>query len=351
MKLVLVDTSITGHHVPYIQALSNLTDETLAILPEALPSLSIPQRVCAFPRGSKRRLSDFLKWAKSVRAIVDQEQPDIVHFLMGDDFYRFFGAGLGLFLRYKVVVTLHWMRSGFAGRLSTKCIAWHSDSVVVHSEYIQQKLGSYGIRNAVHIEYPQFGTVYYTTAEARSHWQLEQGIPVIACIGGTRYDKGLDILLEALKKVEKPFQLLIAGKAEHFGEDFIWEHTQSYSDCVHLHLRFLSDEELASAVCAADIIALPYRRKFDGASGPLGDGVVHSKRIVGPNHGNLGDTISNNHLGYTFETEKVDSLAAVLNRTLGEKWEPDRQYQEYQKMLSPEYFRIKYYELYQTMLV
>lgn len=350
MKLVLVDTSITGHHVPYIQALSNLTDETLAILPEALPSLSIPQRVCAFPRGSKRRLADFLKWARAVRRIVDQEKPDIVHFLMGDDFYRFFGARLGLFARYKVVVTLHWTRGGFAGRLSTRCIAWHSDSVVVHSEYIQQRLSSYGIRNAVHIEYPQFGTTFYPTEEARAHWQLRQDIPVIACIGGTRHDKGLDILLEALGKVNKPFQLLVAGKAEHFSEAYIREHTQSYSDCVHLHMRFLTDEELASAVCAADVIALPYRRKFDGASGPLGDGVVHSKMIVGPNHGNLGDTISRNHLGYTFETENPDSLAEVLNRALGEKWEPDELYAEYQKMISADRFQARYSVLYREVI-
>lgn len=350
MKLVLVDTSVTGHHVPYLQALSNLADETIAILPEELPSLSIPQRICAFPHGSKRRFSDFLKWANAVKHIVDQEKPDIVHFLMGDDFYRFFGAGLCLFARYKVVVTLHWMRSGFAGRLSTKFIAWHSDSVIVHSEYIQQKLSSYGIRNAVHIEYPQFGTTFYPKEEARAYWQLRQDTPVIACVGGTRFDKGLDILLEALKKVEKPFQLLIAGKAEHFSEDFIREHTQSYSDCVHLHMRFLTDEELASAVCAADVIALPYRRKFDGASGPLGDGVVHSKMIVGPNHGNLGDTISRNHLGYTFETENPDSLAEVLNRALGEKWEPDELYAEYQKMISADRFQARYSVLYREVI-
>ena len=50
--------------------------------------------------------------------------------------------------------------------------------------------------------------------------------------------------------------------------------------------------------------------------------------IVGPNHGNLGDTISKNHLGYTFETENVESLAEVLNRALAEKWEPDEMYAE-----------------------
>ena len=350
MKVVFVDSSVTGHHLAYMDALSGVCEEALAILPEEAESLGMRQRICPFPRGSKRKLSAFLKWAKAVRKIVEQEKPDIVHFLTGDDFYRFFGAGLYLFARCKVVVTLHWMRGGFAGRLSTRCIARHADSVVVHSEYIQQKLSSYGIRNAVHIEYPQFGTSFYPMEEARAYWQLEQDIPVIACIGGTRHDKGLDILIEALKQVKKPFQLLVAGKAEHFSEAYIQEHTQSYSDCVHLHMRFLTDAELASAVCAADVIALPYRRRFDGASGPLGDGVVHSKMIVGPNHGNLGDTIRRNHLGYTFETENVDSLAEVLNRALGKKWIPDERYRQYQEMLSPERFCTSYKMLYMKLL-
>ena len=351
MKVVFIDTSVSGHHAAYICALENIPDSAEAILPERIETLHIRQVECILKNSPKRKLTDFLKWVRAVRQIVDLEQPDIVHFLMGDDFYRFFGAGLSLFSKYRVVVTLHWMRSGLAGRLSTKCIAMQADRVVVHSDYIQQKLQSYGVRNAEHIEYPQFGTTLYTTEEARAAWNLRQKIPVVVAIGNTRYDKGLDILLDALEKVKRPFQLLIAGNTTYFGEEYIKEKIRPYSENVRLYLKYLSDDELASAVCAADIIALPYRKKFDGASGPLGDGVVHSKMIVGPCHGTLGYTIKKHHLGATFETENVGSLAEVLNRALGETWKPDRQYQEYQKMLSPEYFRIKYFELYQTMLV
>lgn len=351
MKVVFIDTSVSGHHAAYICALENIPDSAEAILPEQIGNLHIRQVECILKNSPKRKLTDFLKWVRAVRQIVDREQPDIVHFLMGDDFYRFFGAGLGLFSKYKVVITLHWMRSGLAGRLSTKCIALQSDRIVVHSDYILQKLRSYGIRNTDHIEYPQFGTTFYTTEEARAAWNLRQKIPVVVAIGNTRYDKGLDILLDALEKVKRPFQLLIAGNTTYFGEEYIKEKIRPYSENVRLYLKYLSDEELASAVCAADIIALPYRKKFDGASGPLGDGVVHSKMIVGPNHGTLGYTIKKHHLGATFETENVDSLAEVLNHALEETWKPDRQYHEYQKMLSPEYFRKKYFELYQKMLV
>lgn len=53
---------------------------------------------------------------------------------------------------------------------------------------------------------------------------------------------------------------------------------------------FLSEEEFAYASEAADIIVLPYRKIFSGASGPLGEGVWKRKCIVGPMEGNLGYT-------------------------------------------------------------
>ena len=350
MKVVFVDSSISGHHLPYIQALAEINENALAILPEEDASLQIRQKICPFPQGSQRRLSDFLQWVREVRQIVDQEKPDIVHFLTGDDFYRFFGAGLSLFSRYKVVVTLHWMRSGFAGKLSTRCIAWQSSRVVVHSEYLLEKIQSYGIKDAVHIEYPQFGTEYFTTEEARSMWQLEQSIPVITCIGNTRYDKGLDILLEALNGVNQPFQLLVAGKAAYFSEEFIKEKTAAYRDRVRLHMTYLSEREYASAVCASDMIVLPYRKKFNGASGPLGDGVVHSKMIVGPSHGNLGETIRRYHLGDTFDSEDPHALSEVLNRAMSAPWQPDEQYRLYQEKLSPDLFQAQYGMLYGALI-
>lgn len=50
----------------------------------------------------------------------------------------------------------------------------------------------------------------------------------------------------------------------------------------------MTDREFAEVIAASDIIALPYRKKFNGASGPLVEGVYLGKCIIGPNHGNLG---------------------------------------------------------------
>lgn len=350
MKIVYVDTNIAGHHIPYLQGLAGLADEAVAILPENVPTLAMQQYVCEFPTAPKRKLSDFDKWIRAVKAAVDAEKPDIVHFLMGDDFYRFFGWGLRRFSAYKTILTLHWMRGGLPGVLSTKCIAGAVDTVVVHSDYLKCRLQDEGIHNVIHIEYPRFQTLTYEPQTAKAHWDLKPDVPVIACLGNTRYDKGIDILLDALRSVKAPFQLLVAGKAAYFDETFIRDKIKAYQDHVTLHLNYLSDEEMALAASAADLVVLPYRKVFDGASGPLGEGAALGKVIIGPDHGNLGDTIRKNHLGYTFQSEDTSSLAQTLEKALTQSFERDTVYEAYQRALNPERFRDGYRLAYKVLL-
>lgn len=349
MKIVYIDSSVDGHHVPYIRALTTISSDAVVIWPKEISSVKSKQIICPFPTNKRRTLWGFLKWIRKVKKLADRETPDVVHFLTGDDFYRFFGLGLSAFSKYKTIVTLHWMRNGWLGKASTKCIAKQVDTVVVHSCYIKKELSATGIMNVQHVEYPQFGTTYYKKEEACKYWGIDPSIPLIACIGNTRYDKGLDVLLKALEKIDVPFQLLVAGKAAYFNRTYIENEISNYRCRVKLHLDYLSDEELSLAVSAADIIALPYRKKFDGASGPMVDGVSHSKMIVGPNHGNLGYAIRMYHLGYTFETEDVCSLADAIQTALSRNWEPDEKYKEYKNALSLSAFMMKYQELYKKL--
>ncbi len=346
MKIAYVDISTDGHHLTYLSALTeSKAYESILILPEKI-DLDCKQYVCSTKEGKKRNLRTFLKWISEVYQIVKKEKPDIVHFLYGDAFYRFFGAGLSKFKKYKTVVTLHWARNSFAGKFSTKMICSKVDCVVVHSQYIKDLFGSYGVKNVMHIEYPQFNERKISKKEACQYWGIDESIPTISCIGNTRHDKGLDVLLEALRKVKSPFQLLIAGKEEAFDEEYILQVASPFKDRLKLCLHYLSDTELSNALGGADIIILPYRKVFDGASGPLGEGVALSKCIVGPNHGTLGYTIKNNHLGYTFESENVDSLVNVIELALSKPFVTDNVYEKYKDMLNPKFFILSYKELY-----
>ncbi len=179
---------------------------------------------------------------------------------------------------------------------------------------------------------------------------LSSEVPVLLTIGGTRYKKGLDILLEALRNVKKPFQLLIAGKEEDFDRNYIEENIKSYKDNVKLLMRVLSDEEFAICINAADFIVLPYRKSFNGASGPLGEGVWRKKTIIAPNHGSLGSIIHEYNLGVTFETEDVNDLTKIISEQLENKHEWNDTAENYRLTLSVDSFANEHQKLYYSLM-
>ncbi len=353
MKILFIDNATDGHHANYLLYLTkDKQHQYVAVLPEEIAEFNGTTYICDIRKGNSRRsFRWYMAWLNRVYGIVKQEKPDVVHFLNADTFYRFFGVGLYKFKAYHSVATMHWVRDGAIQKLSLACICHAVKRLVVHSAYMADRVRESGSKNVVHIEYPVFGLEKeIDPVEAKKSWELKPDVPVIAAIGGTRDDKGLDLLLKALQAVKKPFQLLIAGKAETFGDNYIRLHSSSYSSSVTTALRYLSNEELENAIWGADIIVLPYKKIFTGASGPLTEGAWCRKCIVGPNHGNIGNTITRNHLGYTFVSEEVDDLAKTLNEALSKTFTPDEVYLEYTKSLQPELFTERYIQLYEDVV-
>ena len=297
---------------------------------------------------------NYFAWIQEVKKLAEKIKPDVVHFLTGDIFYRYFGLGLrSLKKKYPILITLHQIRRSTLRDISLKCISNSADILVVHTEKIQSDLKKMGIYNTRHIEYPRFNTVSaFTKGEAFS--MLANECPkqkVLLALGATREEKGLDILLKALRKVEAPFYLIIAGAEDYYTRDFIEREINSYRENVLLILDYLSELMFAACINASDIIVLPYKKSFDGASGPLGEGVWLSKEIIGANHGSLGRIIEDNHLGYTFESENSDSLASVLNCALISDFKIDNKFEKYRISLNAKYFQQSYVELYNGFML
>ena len=346
MKILLVDMATSGHRYQYIEALMACCDaEFVLAVPEKM-EFPCRQYTVDVKTGSSRTFSSYRQWMKSIREITRKEEPDLVHFLYGDGFYKYFGYGISCIPCKRKITTMHMIRRGSAPELSLRFLSRKFEAVIVHSEYLKEEAIRAGARHVVHIEYPHFHPVRQNDGTEKAFFGLNNRSKVIACLGGTRSDKGLDILLDALNDVKQKFQLLVAGSVMDFDQEAISTRIRKYSDSVHLYLKYLTDSELDKALCAADIICLPYRRCFNGASGPLGEGVSYGKCIVGPNHGNLGQTIRNNHLGYVFETESHDDLARTLDLALKTDFVPDRHYLEYMKAIDVQTFKNRYAELY-----
>lgn len=353
MRLLLVETQITGHHLTYLKGLLSAlkdNDEYLIVLPETSLTTELPEdKICLIP-FEKEGKRHYFQWLQQLTQIARQFQPDMIHLTYGDDLYRYMGAGLNSLKQIaSLIITYHQIRRSTLRDFSIKRIAKRCHKVVVHTKQLSEDLQTIGIHNIEHIEYPQFAN---TESMDQQDALKELGISetqgkVLLALGGTREDKGLDILLEALRGVKEPFHLIIAGKEEQYSRDFIEKNIGLYRNQVSMFLEFLSEEKLQCCLNAADIMVLPYRKSFDGASGPLGEGVWLRKEIVGPSHGSLKQMIKENHLGKLFISEDPESLGSVLEKALSEEWKPDSRYEDYRTELDPVRFADHYRKLYQ----
>ena len=349
MKVLFIDNCVDGHHLEYMSSLANSYEhESVMILPKkvSLPA-HIHQYIFQEDIESKNPLG-YILLISYVKKIAREENVDVIHFLNYDPLVKYFGVLLRALKKYRIILTFHHYRYSKLHDFARKKIYRNCSYGIVHTKHLQEYSLKKGIKNCVHIEYPVFKDyLSIDRNESRLFWSVpEDETKVLLTLGGTRYNKGLDILLNALKDVKDPFYLIIAGKEEHFNRDYIEAQIASYKDRVNLHLAYLTDQEVQTAIVASDYVVLPYRKEFDGASGPLGEGVIAGKCIIGPEHGSLGDIITSNHLGYVFEAENPKSLYSIVRRALRTEFEADESYRQYMNSIQLDTFLRRYELLY-----
>lgn len=351
MTYLLVDTCSTGHHLTYIMSIARACakDSKVIILMPRIEDTSMieGQENILYTVIENGKYGSLLKQVKN---IVKEKKVDIVHFVYADAFMKYFGYGLSG-IQCKVVLTFHQIRNSKLRVFSRKRMFEKVDCGVVHTKSILMQLNKDGIKNVKHIEYPYFQSVSQIDQDyAREVLGISKSVPVLLALGGTRYDKGIDLLLKSLNKVKEPFFLLIAGKEQDIKIDEIKAASSGYSQNVKMIMKFLTDEEFELCLSASDFVVLPYRKCFDGASGPLGEGVAYGKVIIGANHGSLGQLIEDNHLGYTFESENTEHMASVISAALKNPYEKQSEYRKYQEQLRPERFQDEYMQLYADLM-
>lgn len=341
-----------GHHISYLSALVNgmkVQNDVVCILPEEVPGLGVKQHVLDTP---DRKVRNYIEYMKSLGKIIADEKPDIIHFLYADFFYRYFGLGIGKVRRAncRIIGTLHSIPNSSLKMHAVFSFCKKIDCSVVHTETLADILESHKISCVHAVSYPCFmKKPDMSKNEACDHLELDNNIPVIAAMGGTRRDKGLDLLMTALSRIKLPFQLLVAGKEDEIRAEQIIEITKPYSGQVKTLLKTLSDEEYSLCLLASDIIALPYRKILSGASGPLAEGVLFGKTIVSSDYGSIGNIVRDNHLGYLWNTDSIDDMVNVLNDVLSSSFEYDDKACSYRDNLAVSVFLSRYENIYKCL--
>lgn len=349
MKILYIDISLRGHRVAYLKAIAERNRECIALLPEKSSEIPCKQIIMTSGYDKKRNLNNYIHWIAEIRKLVKSENINLVHFLCGDALYKFFGFKLST-IPARIIVTYHHVQFCRIRNVSLAKIFAKTDMGIVHTDHLKESLNQIGIDNVVKIEYPVFGDVAELDAVyAKKKIGLPCDRPCIVVLGGTQRYKGLDILLEALKKVNHPFYLYITGLERDFTLDYIKKESAQYADSVGYCMKRLNDDEYRLALAATDYIVLPYKFEFDGASGPMIEGVWNRKYIIGAEHGSMGSIIKKYNLGRTFKTENADDLARVLNDVLEKKETWSSEAEKFRTEITVEHFLNSYSNLYINM--
>jgi glycosyltransferase involved in cell wall biosynthesis len=360
VKILLVGLSSDGHrkqYLEYIAAVVNQQNQAVLLCPAACADdFNVPcKRVMRSGFEEKRTWKRYVQMLFQIRKAASEEGADIIHFLEADEIYRYFGLGLGMFSKFRMVMTFHHLYTENWRNLAIKSIMSKIDCSVVHTKMLAEFYSSQLKRSFIkQIEYPVFDyeeLLKISPVTAKKEYSLPLDKKVIGLLGGTLRYKGYHFLLENLQYLKREgIYFLFAGNERDY------THSQIETALKENHvegtviLRRLTSYEFRCAIQASDIILLPYGREFNGASGPLAEGVCAGKTIIGSDHGSLGSLIRDNHIGYTFETENGQDLIRVLNQVKEKDFLYDKTAEEYRKSLQPEFFGEAYLKVYRKLL-
>ncbi len=293
---------------------------------------------CQFEFIDKKKQWSQLHWAanrfyRSLRnslrrnRFAVREHFDVVHFqgvgtpLLDQFFLK------SLIRHLPVVLTVHDVKPHYERFVSRASFIKRSLQIphclIVHYEDGRKQLADHWGICSDHIDVIPHGIMHLQNppdpTDARKKLNLPLDRQIILFFGGIRPNKGLDILLKALKIVKSRNQrvlLVIAGgllgrfNFEPYSDIIkkadLSEHVQTF-------VHFIPEEEVDYFFAASDLVVLPYL-KFEAQSGVLLRAYAHKKPVVVSNIGAMGELVSSDKVGLVVEPGAVEPLAlAVIN--------------------------------------
>jgi glycosyltransferase involved in cell wall biosynthesis len=147
---------------------------------------------------------------------------------------------------------------------------------------------------------------------------VPKGVPILLFFGLVRPYKGLDVLLEALARVQRPLHLIIAGE---FWTDEVAYREQiealGLATAVTILNKYVPDEEVAALMQTAAVVVLPYRSATQSAVVQVAFG--HGKPVITTNVGGLAEAVVDGRTGLVVPPADPAALAAAIERFFAEE--------------------------------
>lgn len=224
----------------------------------------------------------------------------------------------------KVVLTVHdLMPHDTADRHKSDFQALYHDvdAIICHSDHIAKRLQAEFNVSLSKIDVIAHGPFFYdlpvpaSTAILQS-FSLEGAKPLFLWQGIIFPYKGIDLLLDAWQAVEHELPeacLLIAGTGSPELLDQIRRQVNElHLQNVHLHMRFITTEELVTLYRAADVVVYPYRAIT--TSGALATGLALGKTIVASNLPVFRELLTHQETALLVDPQNKQEFASALIR-------------------------------------
>lgn len=352
MRILLCERALSGHRRIYVSRLLRTPGVECFCFTPGNVGVDEDHYIEYRWSGNDKSLTDYLSWIRQIRQIVLREKIDIVHLLDGDSIMRWFGLGFGSLGTSRIVLTYHRFYSGLLRRISYHCMCGGKNRCcVAHTPEISDNLTQVGLKSVHLCTYPAFPYVSLgqrDSVQAKQALSVPGDVPCIGIVGGMSRYKNILPFLDALGDCPEPFRLILCGKTVDISAEELEQAIAPYRDRVTLRLQQLSNEEYETAIAASDIIFCVYDGSFDGASGPLTDGVCARKMILSCQHGALGETVARNHLGLCARWDDREDIIAKTGEALRtvHQFRYDDAALAFRQTLNPEQFVLKYQRIY-----
>jgi glycosyltransferase involved in cell wall biosynthesis len=191
----------------------------------------------------------------------------------------------------------------------------NADEAVSISKYLQGELRKH-VRLKGRVEYPRIDAEHFcsNTGEiVRTKYRIGNA-PVILYVGRISPHKGVDLLVEAFKKVEQQLpnaRLIVVGKPT-FRNYF--KALKEMSDKSIIYAGYVPDEDIPSYYAACDVYATA--TLWEGFNLPLVEAQACGKPVVAFNFGPHPEVVENNNTGILVKLRDIDGMADAIVKIL-----------------------------------
>ncbi|MBI3502755.1 MAG: glycosyltransferase [Bacteroidetes bacterium] len=167
-----------------------------------------------------------------------------------------------------------------------------------------------------HPLYNHFGNKVDAT-EAKRKLNISENKKVILFFGFIRDYKGLDLLIEAMTKLNDEYILVIAGEVYGPFEKYEKQiESLNSKNEIALHVRYISDEEVPLFFSSADVCVLPYKSATQ--SGITSIAYHFDLPLIATDTGGLKESIHHNKTGIIVDSPDSTLIADAIKKYFSE---------------------------------